>query len=587
MQSSITSTLSKIESGAARGGDLEGTYLDFKTEKSSLKETAQDLAEAALCFANASGGTIVVGIHDKHRGVEAFVGTGLDVAIIRARIYELTEPPLTVEAEALQHSGHRLVVIRVSEGLAVHTTKKGAATRRVESQCLPMRPEEIARIAEERRGADWSENASGRTIGEVDPAAEAVLRTYLTTAGREQQRRLAPLELPAILQELGLLVAGTTSLNHAGAFLLCAPKAGENHEVLVYQHRRTTAGESDLVRRWQAPSLIAFRECLELISSRTNTYPVTTSTGQQLTLSDFSPDASREALGNALIHGDLRGRRPVTIEHSPEQLSITSPGPLVTGITPANILTHGSKPRFRALARAMRSIGLAEELGQGVDRMYREAVKSGQDTPSVAVIEGDAPETVVKFKAGPPNTRLARFLAEMPPDEQNDTDALLIAHLLCTRKSVSATEVAPVIQRGVEDAQAALHRLAAGDAQILEATTGTASRRHPRYRFTGPSLSRLGSAVAYSRRNRSDSDRKVIEHIRDYGTINNATLQRLFDVDVYAARDMLRELVGREILVRVSSQTRGKSVRYGPGPRFPTKAAGRKGKTEPQLPFEE
>ncbi|WP_084634494.1 RNA-binding domain-containing protein [Propionicicella superfundia] len=587
MQAPITSTLSRIESGAASGGDLEGAHLDFKTEGSTLKETAQDLAEAALCFANASGGTIVVGIHDKRRGDEAFVSTELDPAIIRARIYELTEPPLTVEAEALQYSGHRLVVIRVGEGLAVHTTRKGAATRRVESQCLPMRPEEIARITEERRGADWSENSSGREISEVDPVAETVLRSYLTTAGKEQQRRLAPLELPAVLQELGLLVTGATTLNHAGAILLCGPRAGENHEVLVYQHRRTTAGESDLVRRWQAPSLIAFRECLELISSRTTSYPLTTSTGQQLTLSDFSPDAIREALGNALIHGDLRGRRPVTIEHSPEQLSITSPGPLVTGITPANILTHGSKPRFRALARAMRSIGLAEELGQGVDRMYREAVKSGQDTPSVAVIDGDAPETVVQFKAGPPNTRLARFLAEMPPDEQNDTDALLITHLLCTRKSVSATEVAPVIQRSVEDAQAALHRLAAGDAQILEATTGTVGRRNPRYRFTGPSLARLGSAVAYSRRNRSDSDRKVIEHIRDYGTINNATLQRLFDVDVYAARDMLQELVGREILVRVSSQTRGKSVRYGPGPRFPTKATRRRGKAEPQLPLDE
>lgn len=583
----ITTILSKIESGVACGGELEGADLDFKTEGSGFSQTAQDLAEAALCFANASGGTIIVGVHDRRNGADAFIGTELEPAVIRARIYELTEPPLTVDAELFRHSGHRLLAIRVGEGLAVHTTKKGAATRRVESQCLPMRPEEIARVTEERRGADWSENPSDRQTSEVDPVAESVLRSYLVTAGRDQQRRLAPLDLSAILQELGLLVTGTQALNHAGAMLLCPPKSGESHEVLVYQHRKTTAGESDLVRRWQAPSLIAFRECLEIISSRTNSYPLTTSLGQQLTLSDFSPEAIREALGNALIHGDLRGRRPVMIEHSPHQLSITSPGPLVTGITPANILTHGSKPRFRALARAMRSIGLAEELGQGVDRMYREAVKSGQDTPTVRVIEGDAPETVVQFKAGPPNTRLARFLAEMPPDEQNDTDALLIAHLLCTRKSVSAPEVAPVVQRSVEDAQSALHRLAAGDAQILEATAGTANRRHPRYRFTGPSLARLGSAVAYSRRNRSDSDRKVIDHIRDYGTINNATLQRVFDVDVYAARDMLQELVGREVLVRVSSQTRGKSVRYGPGPRFPAKAAVRKGRAEPELPFDE
>jgi ATP-dependent DNA helicase RecG len=48
-------------------------------------------------------------------------------------------------------------------------------------------------------------------------------------------------------------------------------------------------------------------------------------------------------------------------------------------------------------------------------------------------------------------------------------------------------------------------------------------------------------------------------------------LQRLFDIDVYQGRDLLRDLVGREILVRVSEQTRGVAVKYGPGPKFPQK----------------
>ena len=64
--------------------------------------------------------------------------------------------------------------------------------------------------------------------------------------------------------------------------------------------------------------------------------------------------------------------------------------------------------------------------------------------------------------------------------------------------------------------------------------------------------------------------------MREYGTINNGTLQRLFDIDVYQARDILRDLVGREVLTRVSEQKRGVAVKYGVGPQFPQKATHRR-----------
>ena len=82
-------------------------------------------------------------------------------------------------------------------------------------------------------------------------------------------------------------------------------------------------------------------------------------------------------------------------------------------------------------------------------------------------------------------------------------------------------------------------------------------------------MAHLGSAVAYHRQATDDIDRKIIEHVRDYGEINNRIVRRLFDVDVFQARDIIRELVGREVLIRTSEQKRGTAVRYGPGPEFP------------------
>lgn len=276
--------------------------------------------------------------------------------------------------------------------------------------------------------------------------------------------------------------------------------------------------------------------------------------------------AVREGVANALIHGDWRTGQPISIEHSVEYVRITSPGPLVSGITVNNILTKGSRARHPALAAAFRLLGLAEEVGQGVDRMYREMIRSGRDTP---IISEDKDEVTVLFKGQPPNTRVAKFLAALPPEEQEDTDTLLIVRTLCHRRTVNANQLATIIQRSEAEAQAALRRLSGAPTSILEPTRGTTNRTRPSYRLTADAITKLGNAVAYHGRTSEEVDRKVIEHIRDYGEINNRTMQRLFDIDVYAARDMLRDLVERKVLTRTSEQSRGTAVRYGAGTDFP------------------
>lgn len=568
--SDVYDALRAIQHGRTSASKSETISLDFKTEKAITKESFQDLAEAAVCFANAIGGTIVVGVSDTGTGPGAFVGTTLDREQIRSRIHDLSQPPLTVSVTEATWAGQRLLLVEVPEGLDVYSTSKGYCTQRWNDQCQPMRPTDVARLSDERRGIDWSAQASGRHIEDLSTSAMQVMRGLLRSSGDETKERLARLDDEGLLRELSLLTEQSI-LTKAADYLLCPASGRTAHEVLVYQHRQTRSGEADQVRRWGPPLLTAFSEALGVISARINSSPVNTAQGQQLLIEDYPVAAVREALANALIHGDLRERRPVQIEHSPEALSVRSPGPLVAGITPQNILTHGSRPRFPLLASTMRVLGLAEELGQGVDRMFREMVRSGRAVPVVRVLEGELAHTGVDFQGGPANVRLAKFVAELPEAERSDTDALLIAYLLCQKRSTTAKEIATVIQRAPAEAESALRRLAHGEAAMIEPTAGTANRLHPNYRFTSASLATLGPAVAYSRRAASETDRKVTEHVREYETVNNGTLQRLFDVDVYQARDLLRDLVGREILVRVSKQTRGVAVKYGPGPKFPHK----------------
>lgn len=86
---------------------------------------------------------------------------------------------------------------------------------------------------------------------------------------------------------------------------------------------------------------------------------------------------------------------------------------------------------------------------------------------------------------------------------------------------------------------------------------------------TSSALTGLGLAVTYHRRAADGLDDKVVEHVREYGYVTNQTIRRMFDLDLYPARDMLRDLQKREVLVKDGTQARGPGVRYVAGPRFP------------------
>lgn len=563
--------LDQIHGGARSADSLEGQTLDFKTEKPTLKETYQDLADAAVCFANAEGGLIVVGVADRGAGDEAFPGTRLDPDAVKSRVHALTEPHLFVNAEHREYRGKQLLVMAVAPGSEVFSTSKGYVTRRWMKDCLPMRPADVSRLDDERRGVDWSAQPSGRPVAEVDGEAIGRARALLRRSPRDSVQKLATLPDADLLRALGL-ISDDGHLNRAGEVLFCERTAGGAPQLLFYQYRATVGGEAAASRRWSTPLVSAFFEAMEVVGVRIGVTPVTTAAGQQLQIEDYPLLAVREALANALLHGDHREGRPVLVEHSPEQLTVRSPGPLVSGITPENILTKGTKARFRALANAFTQLGMAEELGQGVDRMFREMIRSGRRVPRVEEqdLTSEA-STLVTFVGGPPNGRVSRFINELPEAERDDTDALLTVYYLCEKRTVNAKDLSLVLQREVAPTEAILRRLSTGEAELLEPTVGTARRTFPNYRLRSHALAALGPAVSYQRTAASEMDQKIVAHVREYDTVNSATVQRLFDVDVYRARDILRDLVGREVITRVSEQRRGPAVKYGPGANFPAK----------------
>jgi len=186
----LEDVLRSIERGQTSAVKAESLTLEFKTDKGSTKETHQDLAEAAVCFANAAGGTVVVGVSYAGGGPDAFIGTKLESQEVRLRIHALTQPSLTVTVTELTWAGKRLLVVEAPEGLDVNSTGKGIFTQRWNDQCLPMRPADVARLSDERRGIDWSAQASGRSVDDLDQSAMQSMRSLLRSSGDETKERL-------------------------------------------------------------------------------------------------------------------------------------------------------------------------------------------------------------------------------------------------------------------------------------------------------------------------------------------------------------------------------------------------------------
>jgi len=551
--------------GGSTGDAQESQTLEFKSEATDLK-TFVDVAEAAACLANASGGVVVVGIEDDVPGKDGLSGTALDEHLVQGEIYRRTQPPLMVSVLAAEVEGARLLVVTVPRGMEPHADTKGVVRKRFGKACNTLMPQHVATLSQERRGVDLSAVPTDRILADVSAAAIEVAREQLGSLP-DRRSELAELSVPDLLRALGLVAEDGAHLTVAGELLFCRP-ASATQFAIVYQYRQTPGGEPQHLERLAQPVLRAHLRAQDLVAARRITTPLSLPNGQQLALEDFPREAVREALANALMHQDLSRASPVDITHSPEQLAIASPGPLVDGVTPENILTVPSRPRNRSLAQAFRTLGLAEEAGVGVDRMYREMIRAGRDVPRWEA----SPDLVrVGLGGGAPLTPLARFVATLDSREREDTDTMLVLLALTRTRVVNGPRLSAVLQKSSDEVASILGRLA-HETRLIEATRETARSATPNYRLRSDVVTALGSALSYRRRTKDDIDRRIIAHVQEYHRVTNSTVRNLLEISTPRASAILRDLCDREILEKTSSASRGPTVEYGPGPEFATHA---------------
>ncbi len=312
--------------------DDEGQTLEFKP----AEERPSSLATSLAAFANADGGTLLVGIAERTNdgGHKVHVVEGVtDVKIATDHLYtaaEMCTPKYELATpERIDIGGKTVLAVTVPEGLGQVYAVEGRYVAREGSHRRALTPDEIRALLS-RRGLFTYDRlpVPGATRADLDAA---LVREFvgLFRSGRRMgaDALLASRELlvrpestpdgPLVPSVAGILLLGT----HPQQFF---PQA----RVAVVQYAGTTMGESFLKREIEGTVPTQLDEA-EAWLVRNTLHAVELRGMDRIDRDEYPREALREAVLNALAHRDYsqRGDR-VRIYAFADRVEVHSPGGL-------------------------------------------------------------------------------------------------------------------------------------------------------------------------------------------------------------------------------------------------------------------
>lgn len=567
----VESQLQRVLDGLATGSaprDIELLNVDIKEEPgrrgpdgSILPAVAENeiaaryLAEELACMANTPGaGALVLGVADDGRRI----GTALNEEWLRHRIFELSDRRLTVDIRAGDLDGTRLLVLRPPE--AVEPIRWNGRIRwRVADHCVDVDAATWMAGRLHRGGFDWSAQRSGYRLDDVQASAVEVARRFLGQAGSDP----AAVDLVAatdndLLRRLNV-VDGDDTLTNAGALLFVTTRT----PAIDYIRRDHPGGDSTVRIRRDGPLLSQIAE-VDTASAASNALvqiPEGLVRGQVRRLPQ---SAVREAVVNGVIHRDWSTDAPVVVEHVGDTLTVTSPGGFIAGITPENIITHPSAPRYRALAEATASLRLAEREGVGVDRMVAAMLALGHQPPDISELPG--PYVRAVLLGGRPDLQWTGFLAACSPSTlPRDVDLLLLIDHLCRHGWIDTARAAPLIQRREAEARASIGRLAEAalaNRPVVTLVAGVPEGTPPAWRLTDTTRDRLVHRLPFLQG--TGRQQMILEWARARGRVSSTEAADLSGVAQNYAGKLLTDLERQGHLEPGRANRSGRGFFYRP-----------------------
>jgi ATP-dependent DNA helicase RecG len=421
----------------------ESHHLDRKSLRLVMgaKADFSELAQACVCFANAAGGTLLIGMEDDAEAPPAaqrIEATLLDR--IRKRVGELTVNVQVVPELKRHDNGGEYITLTIPRAAGIASTSDGRYFLRVGDTCRPVVGDDVMRLANERPATPWEEMTSLRIPrGSADATKVSSLCARLRASDRVKPsvKEKADEELIAhyglakgdVLTNLGVLLLGDRD---ARASLGSAPIV----QAIKYDERAMKIAKWSWDDRTLSPvelvdvvwnEVTDFRESYELPDGMLRTK-----------LPAYDELVVRELLVNALVHRPYTQRGDIYLNLHPDRLEVVNPGRLPIGVTPQNIL-HESRRRNDGLAGVFHDLKLMEREGSGIDLLFERLLATGRNVPTI--VEGtDSVHVTVPRRVVQPG--VIKLLVEADRRYQLTQRERITFALVAQAESISATELA-------------------------------------------------------------------------------------------------------------------------------------------------
>lgn len=528
-------------------GQGESLTVEFKGEESApLNDRA--IYEQVVCFANSEGGLLLIGVEDDGRvtGARPRHGHATNPARLQAAIFNNTEPRINTRVTLVSLQGKTVIAIAVEAFPDICATRAGTALRRVLAadgpQCVPFYPHEHVSRRVDLGLLDYSAQTPGGARWEdLDPLAfERARQTITALRGDAALLALGDAEL---VQALRLVETreGRLEPNLAGLLLLGRQQALERFVPTHEAAFQVLTAEADVRVNdfFRLPLIELIEEIQKRFDARVEERE--TLVGMvRLPVPDYSRAGFREAILNALLHRDFAQLGTVFVQWHPDHLFISNPGGFPPGVNAANILVHEPKPRNARLYAAAKRIGLVEQTGRGVDKIFAGQLRYGRPAPDYS--RSDATGVRVVVPGGEPSLEFAAFIFQQERAGVGPSlDEMLVLNEVFRQRRTNTDEAATLMQKPAGEARRVLDRLT--ERGWLEAK----GEKQRRVYLLSPDIGeRLGQPEASGRSKGISAARHealVEEYLRAHGRVTRAVVLELCGLTEREGSYLLGKLV--------------------------------------------
>ena len=352
----------------------------FETESIPLNRLAETLA----AFANASGGTVLLGAHPQDGSIRGVKNA--EAAIDKALAAGLRcEPPLVLpRPEPATLDDKPVLLIQVPAGLPHAYGLRGKYLARTGKKNAALGPRQLRQLLRERGEANFEAlPAPGATFDDLDAA---LVQKYAAAFLGEPPPHRKDAVLDLLHSRNCIAKDGNTWQPTISGLLLFGhepQRAFPSAEILLARYAGRQMADEFVreVVRGPLPEQIRRAEAWIVANMRKGSR---IDALQRADRAEYPVPAVREAIVNAVAHRDyaIRGDEIRVLMFS-DRIEVYSPGRLPGHVTVDNIVEERFS-RNEVIAQVLADMGFIERLGYGIDRMIRLMREWGLPAPRFA-----------------------------------------------------------------------------------------------------------------------------------------------------------------------------------------------------------